>query len=241
MRGTATGVIVIRALPRRPQGSHHCGSLAVALLVAVAGLALWPDTSLESVIRAVEAAASGMLATTVAVATAARQGLKGLREQVDQIRTDVAKNAEECAGQKLAAPLQALNEAEAPRGLALAQLVTVVARVAELGPGQRLYTFLADRVAAGDYARRLGFILTSRKDFDELIVLMRKWRDRLDNDQEAPNPIDRIVLYIDDLDRCSPRRVVEVLQAVHLHVRTLARAIELSCSTYRAAIPTHEE
>ena len=58
---------------------------------------------------------------------------------------------------------------------------------------------------------------------------MKKWRARLDNDQEAPNPIDRIVLYIDDLDRCSPRRVVEVLQAVHLHIRT--RETELTCST----------
>lgn len=29
-------------------------------------------------------------------------------------------------------------------------------------------------------------------------------------------PLDRIVLYIDDLDRCPPERVVEVLEAVHL-------------------------
>ncbi len=29
-------------------------------------------------------------------------------------------------------------------------------------------------------------------------------------------PIERIILYIDDLDRCPPQRVVEVLQAVHL-------------------------
>ena len=28
--------------------------------------------------------------------------------------------------------------------------------------------------------------------------------------------VDRIVLYVDDLDRCPPRRVVEVLEAVHL-------------------------
>ena len=29
-------------------------------------------------------------------------------------------------------------------------------------------------------------------------------------------PVERIVLYIDDLDRCPPKRVVEVLEAVHL-------------------------
>jgi hypothetical protein len=33
---------------------------------------------------------------------------------------------------------------------------------------------------------------------------------------QAEVPIDRIVLYIDDLDRCKPRRVIEVLEAVHL-------------------------
>ena len=32
----------------------------------------------------------------------------------------------------------------------------------------------------------------------------------------TPPPLERIVLYIDDLDRCPPRRVVEVLEAVHL-------------------------
>ena len=32
----------------------------------------------------------------------------------------------------------------------------------------------------------------------------------------AAPPLERIVLYIDDLDRCPPRRVVEVLEAVHL-------------------------
>ena len=28
-------------------------------------------------------------------------------------------------------------------------------------------------------------------------------------------PFERIILYIDDLDRCTPKRVVEVLEAVH--------------------------
>ncbi|MBE1603838.1 P-loop NTPase fold protein [Actinopolymorpha pittospori] len=32
----------------------------------------------------------------------------------------------------------------------------------------------------------------------------------------GPPPLERVVLYIDDLDRCSPRKVVDVLAAVHL-------------------------
>lgn len=37
-----------------------------------------------------------------------------------------------------------------------------------------------------------------------------------EKDEAGVASIDRIVLYIDDLDRCPPERVVEVLQAVHL-------------------------
>jgi len=35
-------------------------------------------------------------------------------------------------------------------------------------------------------------------------------------DFQKPPPIQRIILYIDDLDRCKPERVVEVLEAIHL-------------------------
>ena len=36
------------------------------------------------------------------------------------------------------------------------------------------------------------------------------------SENRALSPIERIILYIDDLDRCPPKRVVEVLEAVHL-------------------------
>jgi hypothetical protein len=41
-------------------------------------------------------------------------------------------------------------------------------------------------------------------------------RSALDAAGDALPAIDRIVLYVDDLDRCPPPRVVEVLEAVHL-------------------------
>jgi hypothetical protein len=55
-----------------------------------------------------------------------------------------------------------------------------------------------------------------RDDFENLSDLMEQ--------QKTPNngrplnipKIDRIILYIDDLDRCPPKRVVEVLRAIHL-------------------------
>ena len=61
----------------------------------------------------------------------------------------------------------------------------------------------------------MGLISTIRRDFEKLIDLMEDWRDHPEQHGNQ-QPIDRIVLYIDDLDRCSPDQVVEVLQAVHL-------------------------
>jgi hypothetical protein len=60
-----------------------------------------------------------------------------------------------------------------------------------------------------------------RRDFEELGLLLRDWREHgADDEPGGPprngRPIRRIVLYIDDLDRCPPKKVVDVLQAVHL-------------------------
>src|SRR5262249_8129862 len=67
------------------------------------------------------------------------------------------------------------------------------------------------------------------------------------NDAELP-VVDRIVLYIDDLDRCPPDRVVQVLEAVHLILalplfvvvvavdpRWLLQSRKLHCAQLRAA------
>jgi len=62
------------------------------------------------------------------------------------------------------------------------------------------------------------------EDFDQA-MRSGTWRLEIDRrgriievDYEVPPelPVERIFLYIDDLDRCKPRRVVEVLEAVHL-------------------------
>jgi hypothetical protein len=127
--------------------------------------------------------------------------------------------AEAANDEKVRTQLTALKQAEAQEQVLRAQLDEVIAQVGELGrelaelnPGQRLYTFVAERAASDEYRRQLGLISTIRKDLKELVRLMGEW----EKDEEAPAPIERIVLYIDDLDRCSPEQVVEVLQAVHL-------------------------
>ncbi|HMG68885.1 MAG TPA: P-loop NTPase fold protein, partial [Chitinophagaceae bacterium] len=64
-----------------------------------------------------------------------------------------------------------------------------------------------------DYRKHLGIISTIRKDFESLVERLKDMRQQLTNDLR---PVERIVLYIDDLDRCPTTKVIEVLQAVHL-------------------------
>lgn len=72
-----------------------------------------------------------------------------------------------------------------------------------------LARFLSDRHNSDDYRKQLGIFTTIRRDFEILV-------DRLKPVPGQRAQLDRIVLYIDDLDRCPADKVVEVLQAVHL-------------------------
>src|SRR4030095_15243704 len=73
-----------------------------------------------------------------------------------------------------------------------------------------VYDFLTERQSATAYIGQLGLISTIRRDFEQLGDLLKDFQ------LFGKQPIERIVLYIDDLDRCHPDKVIEVLQAVHL-------------------------
>ena len=112
---------------------------------------------------------------------------------------------------------------EADRQIAEAQ-----AEIQRINSGGLVYDFLEGRVRDSRYLDRLGLISVIRQDFQQLAELLQDWRTHGSQDTEEEQkggdseeswdtrPIERIILYIDDLDRCPPERVVEVLQAVHL-------------------------
>jgi hypothetical protein len=95
---------------------------------------------------------------------------------------------------------------------AQAQHVQAERAVADVKAGRLLTEFVDERSSSADYRSQLGIVAMVRRDFDRLAELLGRSRV----DAAGPPPIERIVLYIDDLDRCPPDRVVEVLQAVHL-------------------------
>lgn len=98
------------------------------------------------------------------------------------------------------------------------RLVQAQQSLAELSLGRRLYEFIDARCRSGDYRAHLTIISLIREDFRRLSGLLRHSRENesRENGQAKHEPIERIVLFIDDLDRCPAERVVEVLEAVHL-------------------------
>lgn len=106
------------------------------------------------------------------------------------------------------------------------QIAEAQAEIERIDAGGLVYDFLEGRVRDSRYLDRLGLISVIRQDFEELRSILLDWQTHGLTQNQINNlapklswdarPIDRIILYIDDLDRCPPKRVVEVLQAVHL-------------------------
>ena len=146
------------------------------------------------------------------------------------------QSAEAAVQERLDAPVaaaqQVLDEAEqaavtARKDLALAQeqlhltqrrANDLDSQLQSLTPGRILVNFADQR--STEYGRRLGLLGRVRKDLEDLQGSILKNNAQLLHgtpeeaaDDDVPN---RIVLYIDDLDRCPPAKVLEVLEAVHL-------------------------
>lgn len=90
-------------------------------------------------------------------------------------------------------------------------------RLSVIDAASRLGGFLAERgssLAYGHYRSLLGRVHDDLLRLSEDLAQARaEW---IASGSAFPPPLERIVLYIDDLDRCPPYRVVEVLEAVHL-------------------------
>jgi len=79
--------------------------------------------------------------------------------------------------------------------------------------GESLQQLVNDRVKSNFYLEQLGILHQAQEDLFKL-------SDAMHNKYEKENQEARIVLFIDDLDRCEPGKVIEVLEAMHLLVNT---------------------
>jgi len=82
---------------------------------------------------------------------------------------------------------------------------------------EALARFITEKSGKDGYRKQQGIIATIREDFETLTALfLGAGKENQSPSAKLDKPIKRIILYIDDLDRCSQERIVEVLEAVHL-------------------------
>jgi hypothetical protein len=99
-----------------------------------------------------------------------------------------------------------------------------------------LRELVQSRLDEGYYEQRLGLMHRVECDLDELTgALYIRRHDHPDTIEQKrqlfPRGQPRVVLFIDDLDRCPPDRVVEVLEAVQLLLKTKLFVVVLGLDT----------
>jgi hypothetical protein len=144
-----------------------------------------------------------------ATATAERAVDEKLAAAVDEVKKSLTE-----ATDKLQRTQEKLASAAKKADKARLEQTELERKRDALTAGYLLAEYLADRNASDDYRSKLGTVSKVHKDLQDLADLTAEFN------QETPRaeggPPNRIVLYIDDLDRCPPKKVVEVLEAVHL-------------------------
>lgn len=206
------GLLIVWLQTHLPEGATLVGLLSQGVALLGLGVA-WARARLRTASRvfdhldAVRRALDGALAARVREKEAETAGaLQQARQAMEE--------AEEAA----AAKRRALAAAEA-------KVAEAKQSLADSTSARRIAKFIRKRMETGDYEKRLGITATIRKDFERLSCLMAERRAERENPQQAAAvaqrigeqvQLDRIVLYIDDLDRCPDTQVVKVLEAVHL-------------------------
>lgn len=200
--------------------------------VTVAGAAAVPAG--VAVLQAVQASAGVQLAGAIGAAmayvttviSAANRYLRHRLDRIAEVRREV-EDAQQAAEQQYNAEVRAaqqavdeaeeeLREAASAEDALRREADQLHAELATLTPTRILTDFVTERAGADDYRRYLGVAALIRKDFEQLADLIRDHNEAVVRGEEDQLGINRIILYIDDLDRCPAHQVVEVLQAVHL-------------------------
>ena len=227
-------------LPIAPRVWFYLAGTALGIIALGTGL-IWFLESRQIEGSAVISMVAQLIAFFGVIVKGARSRLKrisGLIDEVEKVRLEVdetlAKKLSQVEQKKdaeLAAARDSLNAArskvdQARDGLCKAEQKVEEAkeRLAESTSARRIAKLIRERMDTGDYEKRLGIIAMIRQDLERLGDLMRTRRKECEGQTHEllgkihadQKPLDRIVLFIDDIDRCPAEQVVRVLEAVHL-------------------------
>ena len=221
---TAIGAAMVPAMRDSPVVTTLIGVLGAAAPFAAKAMLLLRDLShtgtafqravidqTQAEFERIEAASSQQLQQRRDAVTAAQKKVEQLRTQVDALATATRQTQEALAtGEE--------RGREARENLAVAAAAAEASRrqLASLTVG----TLLEDTIQeAGDtkvFRKQLGTLSHARSYFQRLSETMKAAREDFANNRGPEPELERVVLYIDDLDRCPAEQVRKVLQTVHL-------------------------
>jgi hypothetical protein len=153
--------------------------------------------------------AAGYVRATLDKVETAKQNVDKALAERRKVPSEDEKNL-----QKAIAALKSEEEQVASRlQAATEKVIDLEQRIAALTESRSLARFLSERTKSDDYRKHLGVISTIRQDFE---ALTEQLTNPVATSGANLKRVERIILYIDDLDRCPADKVVDVLQAVHL-------------------------
>ncbi len=222
LRGKITGLVV--GLFEVPKDRRLW--LLAAVMLALPFLYHWLYPYIESSLLLLGAILGEVVAVVTAAAGLLRKAAGYVREKLDGVEAAKRKveealatrrntpTAKETDLQKEIAGLKVSEQQAASRLQAATEKVIDLERqIATLKESRSLARFLTERTKSDDYRKHLGVISTIRQDFETLTKQLTK--PDLTSGSEL-RKVERIILYVDDLDRCPTEKVVQVLEAVHL-------------------------
>jgi len=146
------------------------------------------------------------LGTAIGVLTTLAKRFQDARKKINEIRARVDTWVD---GQR--------DRLELAVNLAAKEVDDLRSELQNLTAGGQLAGLVAEQAGTGAYRSRLGLMTQIRTDFQRMAHLLAEAsHEQADEVGDKLPRIDRIVVYIDDLDRCPPDRVVQVLEAVQL-------------------------
>ncbi len=211
----------LELLIRRPLAAL----LAIVILtVGALAVAFMADGRLLGTALSAGAAAAGLVAGWARVIHPTIERVNAFASRVDGARIRADEVLEEHAAEheiRIAKAQAELGDIDAKlqtlrgeRAMLDAKLLETNSQLDNLDPRNQLYEFLTSR--ADGYQSHQGVVGMLHRDFR---MLDRKLRSARTTSGATSGPLpstERVVLYIDDLDRCPPDKVLEVLEAVHL-------------------------
>ncbi|GLZ33576.1 hypothetical protein Lesp02_57640 [Lentzea sp. NBRC 105346] len=212
--------------PLRSGGPKYVAAVVLVIVLgpAIAYVSGKVDTS---AIAAVAGTVGGLLTTLTGYLAIAGRYVRSATDKIAKAQAELAAAEQEQRDeldQKVQDAEEALAQAQKDLDAAKEREEGVAAKLAEVTESQAASTprrvlteFINERLGSDDYRRHLGVPALVRRDLERLSRLVAAQQDHTASEAVRDEyAIDRIVLYIDDLDRCPTPLVIKVLEAVHL-------------------------